>query len=130
MRVNIPVLVWPDGRLLAIRDTEIPSIMDYHCPYTDAYDAHELQLEIDIPETLFKEKHKVTGKPSKTTHPYEKLPDVLTVKETYEFLRIGRATAYEMISRGEIPVKRLGKKILVPRDNLLKWLEDSNETSE
>jgi len=39
----------------------------------------------------------------------------LTVAETARCLGIGRNSAYEAIARGEIPVVRVGKRLLVPK---------------
>ena len=41
--------------------------------------------------------------------------DVLTVEEAAQRLGIGRGSAYEAARRGEIPVIRIGRRILVPR---------------
>lgn len=38
----------------------------------------------------------------------------LTVNETAERLGIGRNQAYEAVKRGEIPVIRIGRRLLVP----------------
>jgi len=47
---------------------------------------------------------------------------VLTVDETAKCLGIGRNSAYEAIARGEIPVVRVGKRLLVPKAALEKLL--------
>ena len=39
----------------------------------------------------------------------------LTVEETAKCLGIGRNSAYEAIARGEIPVVKVGKRLLVPK---------------
>lgn len=39
----------------------------------------------------------------------------LTVDETAKCLGIGRNSAYEAIARGEIPVIKVGKRLLVPK---------------
>ena len=46
----------------------------------------------------------------------------LTVTECAKRLGIGRNSAYEAISRGEIPVIRVGKRLLVPKAALEKML--------
>ncbi len=49
-------------------------------------------------------------------------PDVLTIAEAARRLRIGRNGAYEAARRGELPVVRIGRRLLVPRaalDHLL-----------
>jgi excisionase family DNA binding protein len=46
------------------------------------------------------------------------LPPVLTVEQTAEFLRIGRALAFKSVRDGTIPSIRIGRRILVPRERL------------
>jgi excisionase family DNA binding protein len=56
---------------------------------------------------------------------------VYTVAEAGELLGISRAFAYELISRGELPVIRLGRRRLVPKAALLALIaQDSAETGE
>jgi excisionase family DNA binding protein len=47
---------------------------------------------------------------------------VLTIAEAAEVLGISRAFAYELATRGELPVIRLGRRRLVPRKALLAML--------
>lgn len=49
----------------------------------------------------------------------DELPLVLTVEEAAELLRISRGLAYEACHRGDLPSIRLGRRILVPKDELL-----------
>jgi excisionase family DNA binding protein len=51
------------------------------------------------------------------TNPGERL--VLTVAEAGALLGVSRAFAYELVARGELPVIRLGRRILVPKAALL-----------
>ena len=53
----------------------------------------------------------------------------LTVEETARLLGIGRNLAYELAARDELPVPviRLGRRILVPREPLLRALGVSRE---
>jgi excisionase family DNA binding protein len=44
---------------------------------------------------------------------------VLTVAEAGELLGISRAFAYELVGRGELPVIRLGRRVVVPKVALL-----------
>ena len=46
----------------------------------------------------------------------------LTVDQTAELLGISRGLAYEAVKDGSIPSVRLGRRILVPRDALLRML--------
>lgn len=43
---------------------------------------------------------------------------MLTVREAASLLRIGRNLAYELVARGDIPSRRLGRRILIPRPEL------------
>lgn len=43
---------------------------------------------------------------------------LLTVPEAARLLRVSRAFAYELIARDELPVLRLGRRVLVPREAL------------
>lgn len=49
----------------------------------------------------------------------------LTVEETAEKLGISRGLAYEAVANGEIPVVRVGRRLLVPVAALEKMLETS-----
>jgi len=48
----------------------------------------------------------------------------LTVTECAKLLGIGRNSAYEAVSRGEIPVVKIGRRLLVPRWALEKMLRE------
>jgi excisionase family DNA binding protein len=52
-------------------------------------------------------------------------PDRLTwtITEAAQVLGISRATAYEAAHRGELPVRLIGRRMLVPRVALLRLLE-------
>jgi excisionase family DNA binding protein len=55
------------------------------------------------------------------------LPDVLTVDETAKFLRISRGLAFAGVRRGDIPAVRVGRRLLVPRNRLLTWLDGRDD---
>ena len=46
----------------------------------------------------------------------------LTVDEAAKILGVGRNSAYQAIARGELPVIRVGKRLLVPKAALEKLL--------
>lgn len=46
----------------------------------------------------------------------------LTVEEAASLLSLGRTAAYEAVRRGEIPARRLGRRLVVPVPALLAWL--------
>ena len=60
------------------------------------------------------------------THPLglQDLEDRLTVtvEEAASLLSLGRTAAYEAARRGEIPTRRLGRRLIVPVPALLAWL--------
>lgn len=48
----------------------------------------------------------------------------LTVGETAKLLGIGRQLAYDRVKTGEIPVIKVGRRLLVPRRALEKLLDE------
>ena len=47
----------------------------------------------------------------------------MTVSELQEAIGCGRRQAYELANRTDFPAIRLGKKILIPREAFLRWLD-------
>lgn len=47
----------------------------------------------------------------------------VTVPEVAMMLGISRNNAYEKVKQGKIPSMRLGNRILVPKVQLIKWVE-------
>ena len=47
----------------------------------------------------------------------------LTIEEAAKILGIGRQLAYDRVKTGEIPVIKIGRRLLVPRHALDKLLE-------
>jgi len=60
------------------------------------------------------------------------MPDklILTVSEAAVCLGISRAFAYELANRREIPAIRLGRRLLVPREQLLRFISAASKTDE
>lgn len=48
----------------------------------------------------------------------------LTIAEAAKLLGIGRNLAYDRVKTGEIPVIKIGRRLLVPRRALEKMLEE------
>lgn len=46
-----------------------------------------------------------------------------TISETCRLLSVGRTKLYELIGRGEIPIRKLGKKTLVSAADLKRWAD-------
>ena len=52
----------------------------------------------------------------------EELPPTISVERAGKLLGISRRTAYRAVHRGEIPVLRVGRRLLVPSSKLLEML--------
>jgi excisionase family DNA binding protein len=57
-------------------------------------------------------------------------PAVLTVTETATLLRISPNTCYAAIQRGELPARRVGRRLLIPRDALELFLSAAAKVPE
>ncbi len=56
--------------------------------------------------------------------------DILTADEVAKYLQIKKRTLYNKIRNGEIPARRLGKKWLFEKENLLKWFSQKESIPE
>ena len=54
---------------------------------------------------------------------YDELPLVLNAKEVSKVLGLSLAGTYELMRQKDFPAKRIGKRIIVPRDEFLEWLK-------
>ena len=52
----------------------------------------------------------------------------LTVEETASVLGLGRTATYEAVRRGQLPSRRLGRRIIIPVPALLEWLGTDRST--
>ncbi len=52
---------------------------------------------------------------------------VYTVPGAGKLLSLGRSASYEAVARGEIPVIRIGRKLLVPKAALEKMLAEAGQ---
>lgn len=55
----------------------------------------------------------------------ENLPAVLNANQLADVLGISRAGAYQLLHQEAFPTLRIGKRLLVPRDRLLEWIEQN-----
>jgi excisionase family DNA binding protein len=55
--------------------------------------------------------------------PFAAYPEVMTVPEVAEVLRIGRNATYELLRTGEIPHIKLGRSLRVPKPALLQFIQ-------
>lgn len=51
----------------------------------------------------------------------------ITVPEAAALIGVGRSAAYEAARRGQLPTRRIGRKLLVPVPALLDWLSRTPE---
>jgi len=49
--------------------------------------------------------------------------ELLTIPQFCAHVNIGRTNAYRLINEGQIKAVKLGKKTLIPRVEMLKWIE-------
>ena len=88
---------------------------------------------VSIAERLSGKKQKHTSQPSsKATDPVPPTHPriVMTVEEMGRELGISRATAYELVQRTDFPSFSIGRRVLVSRDGLLKWIEKQYTSQE
>lgn len=52
---------------------------------------------------------------------------ILTVTDVQQALGCGKRQAYELANRADFPTIRIGRKIVIPRDAFLRWLDKQTE---
>lgn len=55
---------------------------------------------------------------------YEQLPLALSAEEVAQVLGISRANAYTLMHSKSFPTLTIGKRLVVPKDKLLIWMEE------
>ena len=55
---------------------------------------------------------------------YDQLPLALNADEVAQVLGISRANAYNLMHSKGFPVLQVGKRLVVPKDKLLDWIEE------
>lgn len=53
---------------------------------------------------------------------YDELPLLLNVKQLADLLGVSDSSAYELIQEDDFPAVRIGKRIVIPKDDLRKWI--------
>ena len=56
---------------------------------------------------------------------YDNLPTVLNATQLASALGISRAGAYQLLNTETFPTLRIGKRLLVPKDKLISWIEQN-----
>lgn len=49
---------------------------------------------------------------------------LLRIAEAAQLLGVGRSTVYQLVAANAVPVVRIGRLVRIPRDALLRWIED------
>ena len=72
-----------------------------------------------------------TSQPRKRTPavPTARLPEVLDVHMTAQFLTVSADTVYDLFQRGDLPGRKVGRKWLTTKTAVLRWLEQSTKKS-
>ena len=60
----------------------------------------------------------------------EELPLTLNAREAAEVLRISKSTVYELAHSESFPAIRIGKRVVIPRDKLIEWMNNQAEVSD
>ena len=53
---------------------------------------------------------------------YDELPLLLNVKQLAELLGVSDSSVYELIEEEDFPSLRIGKRIVIPKEELRKWI--------
>ena len=60
----------------------------------------------------------------------EDLPLTLKAYEAAAVLRISKSKVYELAQSESFPAIRIGKRVVIPRDKLIQWMNDQTEVSD
>ena len=59
---------------------------------------------------------------------FDQLPLILNADQLAKVLGISRANAYVLLHSKGFPTLRIGKRMVVPKDKFLEWLEHNTST--
>lgn len=57
----------------------------------------------------------------------EELPLTLNAREAAQVLRISKSKVYELAQSESFPAIRIGKRVVIPRDKLIQWMNNQAE---
>ena len=60
----------------------------------------------------------------------EDLPLNLNAREAAEVLRISKSKVYELAQSESFPAICIGKRVVIPRDKLIQWMNNQAEVSD
>lgn len=58
---------------------------------------------------------------------FSEYPDVVTPNDLQSMLKIGRNTVYDLLKNESIKTIRIGKKYIIPKINVIRYLTSANE---
>ena len=64
-----------------------------------------------------------------TVTSFDQLPITLKAEQVAAVLGISRANAYNLLHREDFPTLRIGKRMLVSRDRLARWMDEQARAS-
>lgn len=54
---------------------------------------------------------------------FEKWPDIMTVKECQQLLKVGKNTILDLIHSGELDAFRIGRRWKIPKEAVIEYLK-------
>ena len=60
----------------------------------------------------------------------EELPLTLNAREAADVLRISKSKVYELAQSESFPAIRIGKRVVIPRDKLIEWMNNQAGVSD
>ena len=60
----------------------------------------------------------------------EELPLTLNAREAAQVLRISKSKVYELAQSESFPAIRIGKRVVIPRDKLIQWMNNQAEVAD
>ena len=58
---------------------------------------------------------------------YEELPLLLNVKQLADLLGVSESSAYELVQEDDFPSVRIGKRIVIPKEELHQWISTNTK---
>ena len=56
----------------------------------------------------------------------DKLPDIMTVQELADYLKLDKQTIWRHIKGGKLVAHKYGKHIRIEKSDIIKWREDAS----
>ena len=60
---------------------------------------------------------------------YDELPAVMNAELVAQTLGISRTGADQLMHRADVPTLRIGKRMLVTKDKLIRWIDQNSDGS-